>query len=140
MLLPGSPKVEQILDDQRDGVPDLAFGNFVLGSIHGIKYEDVNGNGLQDSGEPPVGGVIFTLTGTDGKGDPIAPLEMTSDNQTGEFWFEDLVPGTYSVTETLPTDWGTSTGEVVSGIVVDSRVEWVAFDGQAMLPPGSPKI
>ena len=42
---------------------DLWFGNFKLGSIEGVKYEDVNGNGKFDNGEPALQGVVFKLDG-----------------------------------------------------------------------------
>ena len=42
-LPPGSTKQEILLDNLAPiGVPDLAFGNSELGSIHGNKFTDVN--------------------------------------------------------------------------------------------------
>ena len=37
-------------------LPDLAFGNAFDGSIHGYKFEDLNADGVWDSGEPGLNG------------------------------------------------------------------------------------
>ncbi len=89
-------------------VNNIRFGNFRKGSIHGVKFHDLDGDGVRDHDEPLLGGVKFTLTGTTGLGDPVGPLVETSDDD-GRFWFTDLVPGAYTVTEELPP------GFVVSG-------------------------
>ncbi|NIL98399.1 MAG: peptidase, partial [Planctomycetales bacterium] len=52
-------------------------------------------------------GVTFTLTGVDGMGNQVVPIEMSSD-ETGLLWFTDLVPGTYTLTETIPPGYMTS--------------------------------
>ena len=37
----------------------------------------LNGDGIQDPGEPGVGGVTVTLTGTDGQGNPVTLTTTT---------------------------------------------------------------
>ena len=146
-LPPDSTKQEILLDNLAPiGVPDLAFGNSELGSIHGNKFTDVNGNGVQDAGDLGRNGVTFTLTGVDNTGAAITPISVISGDdpstpevEVGEFWFTDLSPGTYTVTETVPTGFIATTPIAVSNIVLTSGVEFVSRVGQANLPPGSTK-
>ena len=67
-----------------------AIGDFV--------FKDLNGNGIQDPGEPGVEGVTVTLTGTDVFGNPVD--QMTTTDPNGEYLFngDTLLPGTYKVT------------------------------------------
>ena len=88
------------------------FGNYTPVDIHGVKYDDLNGNGAHDDGEPGLPGVTVTLTGIDGMGDPVEDsMETDAD---GLFWFTDLAPGSYSVAETVPDDM-TATTPISSG-------------------------
>ena len=91
-------------------------------------------------------GVTFTLTGVDNTGAVITPISVISGDdpstpevEVGEFWFTDLTPGTYTVTETVPTGFIATTPIVVSNIVLTSGVEFVSRVGQANLPAGSTK-
>ncbi|MCH8833883.1 MAG: hypothetical protein IIA81_06305 [Thaumarchaeota archaeon] len=79
----------------------VLFGNFLPAEIHGKKFEDLNGNGEWNVVEPVVPDVIITLTGTDGMNAPVGPLSTVT-NSDGIFWFMDLAPGSYTVTETVP--------------------------------------
>jgi protocatechuate 3,4-dioxygenase beta subunit len=83
------------------------FGDYGFAELHGIKWDDLNANGQHDLGEPGLAGVTITLTGLNGKGQ-IVSLSTTSD-ANGEFWFTELAPGTYHVTETLPAGLEAST-------------------------------
>ncbi len=53
---------------------------------------DLNFNGLQDAGEPPVGGVTVTLYNAAG-----VAIKSTVTNDNGAYVFADLDPGVYSV-------------------------------------------
>jgi hypothetical protein len=86
-----------------DVITGQDFGNYQPISLNGMKFEDTNANGVHDEGEPGLQGVIIDLTGTDGMGDAVTATETT--NVDGEFWFEDLVPGTYIATENVPTGY-----------------------------------
>ena len=79
------------------GENNLTFdaGVFELGSISNFVWEDTNGNGKQDSGEPGIAGVPVSLTGTTGDGTPVT-LTTTTD-ATGNYIFDNLEPGTYTV-------------------------------------------
>jgi protocatechuate 3,4-dioxygenase beta subunit len=58
-------------------------------------WNDLNGDGDQDAGEPGVLGVVVTLTGTDGAGNSVTKTTTTDSN--GAYLFTDLAPGTYCV-------------------------------------------
>jgi hypothetical protein len=62
--------------------PTGQIGNFV--------WEDLNGNGVQDSGEPGIAGVLVTLSGD-------ANASMLTD-ANGNYLFSGLPAGSYSVT------------------------------------------
>jgi uncharacterized protein (DUF2141 family) len=63
-----------------------------------IKFEDKNGNGKKDEGEPYLSGWSITL-----KGEGIDKTQVT--DASGVTIFNDLKLGTYSVTEALQEGW-----------------------------------
>ena len=66
-------------------------------------WTDTNGNGIQDPGEPGLGGVTVTLTGTDVAGNPITQTVVTGPD--GSYLFN-VPPGSYTVTFTGgPAGW-----------------------------------
>ncbi len=79
-----SPATGWIIDD------DVRFA-----SIAGTKFDDLNGNGVFDAGEPGINGVSIALSG------PSGPLTTTTTNG-GTYSFGGLLPGSYTVTETPP--------------------------------------
>ncbi|UCD30158.1 MAG: hypothetical protein JSV03_06725, partial [Planctomycetota bacterium] len=66
-----------------------------LGSISGAKFYDLDTDGLWDVGEPAIEGWMVHLTG-----DIVDEYAFT--DADGEFIFEDLEPGSYTVEEILP--------------------------------------
>jgi plastocyanin len=98
-----------------------------LGAIGGYKFEDLNGNGVDDA-DPPLPGVIIRLTGTDDLGNPVDL--MTTTGADGEYWFMDLRPGTYTVTEDPPAEVVPTTPPTVS-LTVAPGTEYVASASQA---------
>ena len=71
------------------------------GIIGDFVWKDLNGNGIQDSGEPGINGVTVTLSGP---GNVILATQVTSGN--GGYLFTGLAAGTYTVTvntATLPS-------------------------------------
>ncbi|MGB8217548.1 MAG: SdrD B-like domain-containing protein [Candidatus Methanoperedens sp.] len=84
------------------------------GSICGIKFNDLNGNGMQDAGEPGLPGWQINMTGS-------ADLSVTT-NGTGSYCFNNLKPGNYTIGEVNQNGWtqtapsaGTYSFELTSG-------------------------
>ena len=97
--------------------------------LSGLVYLDANNNGVADPGEEGLSEVTITLTGTDDLGDDVVVTALTDTN--GEYIFDSLRPGTYTITETQDEDLldgdesagnlgGTVTDDVIGEIVVAS--------------------
>ena len=101
-------------------------------TISGTVFEDIDLDNTLDSGEPRLGGVELTLQVLDG-GDYVSSGQTTLTNASGEYRFEDVLPGTYQVVETQPAGYfsiGAIAGSVdgsqrgvVSGPNVISQIE-----------------
>jgi hypothetical protein len=76
------------------------FGNFKLGSISGMKFNDMNGNGKKDAGEPGLAGWTIMLSGPTGMA---ATSTMT--DASGTYSFSNLGPGTYNLSEVMKAGW-----------------------------------
>ena len=79
-------------------IEDLDFGNWdppADGAIHGTKFHDLNGDGSRDPDEPGLPGwtIHLSLNG--------ATITSTVTNEDGEYWFMDLIPGEYVVSEII---------------------------------------
>ena len=82
-----------------DDVDTADFGYYTPASIGDYVWEDLDGNGLQDDGPAGTVGlesVTLTLTGTTAAG-AITPVSVDTDSDGG-YSFDNLVPGTYTVT------------------------------------------
>ncbi len=66
---------------------EVKIGNYV--------WNDLNKNGLQDTNEVGIGGVVINLSGTSGSGAAISLSTTTASN--GSYMFSSLPPGTYQV-------------------------------------------
>lgn len=92
---------------------DNLFGEIPRSSaISGKVWEDTNNNGVVDPGEKGIGGVTVELEGTAIDGTPIK-LTVTTDAD-GNYSFDELPPGTYTVTEPNQPP-GTLDGKTVPG-------------------------
>jgi len=113
----------------------------VAPTIRGIKYNDVNRDGVQDNGEPGLGGVRFTLV----------PQNMAFSGTTGheqettsapdgsfEFAMNNEPPGSYLVEE-QPASGYVNTTPLVQPVNVEAgagdKVYDVAFGNRAEHPP-----
>ncbi len=113
-LLPGSYTVsEQLLSGWMQTAPEGGsymlqvsagvnlvgnnFGNFRLGQISGLKFEDTNGNGIRDGADVPLEGWKIRING--------AFTDSVTTASNGTFSFVNLQPGTYTVSEVLQADW-----------------------------------
>lgn len=85
-----------------DTIPNLDAGFLILSELGDKVWEDLNGNGIQNGGEPGISNTNVTLTGTNGLGNPITPIVLQT-TQNGMYDFENLWPGDYTVTFENPT-------------------------------------
>ncbi|UEG49509.1 T9SS type A sorting domain-containing protein [Ferruginibacter lapsinanis] len=81
--------------DGANGNLTVDFG-FDLGSIGDFVWQDTNGDGLQDVGEPGIPGVTVELYTSVG-GSPGSLIGSTTTDGTGHYLFPDLPAGTYCV-------------------------------------------
>jgi protocatechuate 3,4-dioxygenase beta subunit len=99
-------------------VPNNNFGELKTTSISGHVWFDANNDGVRDASEAPIPGTTVTLTGG------ATTLTATTD-ANGFYSFDDLQPGTYTVTETQPTgylDGKDNAGSPGGGTVVEDPV------------------
>ena len=82
-------------------------------TIAGTVYVDANNNGLQDAGEDPIPGVQLTLSGTDSLGNSVSATATT--DASGNYLFDNLAAGTYTVTQTQPVGFRDGIETVGSG-------------------------
>ncbi len=87
-------------------------------TLAGVTFVDTNRNGVTDSGEFLLPGVLITLTGIDDTGASILRTLTTASN--GQYYFDRLRPGTYQVRQTQPT------------LFVDSR-DYIGSEGGALV-------
>ncbi len=81
--------------DQNFGYSSM--GGVNPGSISGLKYHDLDSNGVQDSGEPGIAGWNIRLGG--------AKIDSMLTDALGQYSFGGLLPGTYTVSEELKAGW-----------------------------------
>lgn len=67
----------------------------ITARLSGRVIDDKNVNGKIDPGEPPIPGVTITLTSTSGN-----PTQTAVTDSNGEYFFANILPGPYRVTET----------------------------------------
>ncbi|MDB5250601.1 MAG: hypothetical protein JWQ40_4995 [Segetibacter sp.] len=93
---------------------DIALcGNSQLGDF---VWNDKNGNGIQEAGEPGIHGATVTITFPDG----VTTASKTTD-ANGKYLFTTLAPGNYKVTFTTPSGFtNTSPSNVGSNDAIDS--------------------
>lgn len=70
------------------------------GAICGVKFHDLNGNGLMDSGDPLLSGWTIVLRDNQGT---VVRTAVTDRN--GAYCFDRLPPGQYEVSEILQPNW-----------------------------------
>jgi len=82
-------------------VNDLDFGNqSILADLRGIKFEDVDGDGQRDAGEPALSGAVIYLDANNNSSLDAGELTTTTDSN-GNYAFLDLLPGKHIVRELL---------------------------------------
>jgi uncharacterized repeat protein (TIGR01451 family) len=108
------------------GANDAGIDGYVRPAlIGGAVYDDLNGDGAQDGGEPGISGVVVSLSNG---------LTTTTD-ATGAYTFT-VNPGTYTVTESTPAGYistGSEPGTVGSTVVDDDTIAVTVLSNQSSL-------
>jgi uncharacterized repeat protein (TIGR01451 family) len=112
-------------------IPDEPEGDLIV-----YKYEDLNGNGEYDDGEPMLEDWAFILTQ---ETPPIAEgigaaaiwiVDSGLTDEDGELYFGPLTPGEYTATETLQDGWTNTTPLAQTATVVDGQTAELWFGNQ----------
>jgi hypothetical protein len=91
------------------GTASASFGDFQLGSVSGQVFNDLNGNGAQDAGEPGLAGWRVYLDGNgNGQYDFWEPSAVTDAN--GNYTITGLRANTYTLAESLRGPGWSQTG------------------------------
>lgn len=88
-----------------DELIDYDFGNFELGKIQGRKYNDLNGNGSRNSGEPYLNNWTIRLYRQGEGWEYVEEKQTGHTGTTGQYRFENLTKGTYKICEVLQSGW-----------------------------------
>jgi probable HAF family extracellular repeat protein len=88
------------------------------GKIGDFVWEDLNGNGVQDAGEPAISGVQVELL--DGTG---TVIRTTTTSSSGLYLFTELAAGNYSVRFTAPTGYVFTTRDQGGNDALDSDAD-----------------
>jgi hypothetical protein len=97
---------------------DFGFYQAPTGSIGNFVWNDVNGNGLQDAGEPGLSGVQVQLLNAAG-----AVIATTTTDANGAYQFTGLPAATYTVKFLAVAGYGVSPANVGSNDAIDSDVD-----------------
>ena len=114
-------------------VPNISFGETQLGVLLGTVFDDANGDGKLDAHESSLAGwqVYLDLAGT-GSLDPAVDPVVTTD-AWGNFAFNNIAPGAYTVRIVPQAGWSPTTanggsytltlvgGGVVGGLLIGER-------------------
>lgn len=95
------------------------------GTVSGVVFNDLNGNGLRDSGEPGLPGATIFID-LNGNNTPDAGETRITD-ASGTYSFTGLVPGTYVVTQILPNGTVNTTPNPITVGLTSEEVEVVNF-------------
>ncbi|HNU52412.1 MAG TPA: SdrD B-like domain-containing protein [Verrucomicrobiota bacterium] len=106
------------------GAASASFGDLAVGQISGTVFEDRDGNGLRGDSEPGLGGVTVTLVGTQ-------PDRSAVTSANGAYGFNDVPAGSYTVVESDPPGFVSTTANTRSVSLVAGSAATVSFGDQA---------
>jgi predicted outer membrane repeat protein len=102
---PGRGVVRTVTVHSLDDISGIDFGNHARpGSINGQKWNDLNGDGVKEAGEPGLSGwTIYLDSNFNGNLEP--GERSTTTDVDGYYSFTNLIPGVYAVTEVSQAGW-----------------------------------
>ncbi len=110
-----------------DSLVDYDFCELPPSSIGGRVWQESEPNQIFEPGDTPIPGVVIELMNEAGE-----VLQQTRTNDSGEYLFQHLSPGVYSVRETQPTDLfhgGEIVGDAGGRIGGDDLIVGIAIGG-----------
>ena len=117
-----------------DAGTDYLFGELPPADPVGYVFIDVNDDGIRETGEPGVPGVLITVTGTNDLGQPVTLTDLTDAN--GYYQFQYLRAGSYRIDETQPVSYidgqeqnGTPPATVANDSFQDLDLTWGELAG-----------
>jgi hypothetical protein len=100
-----SPAPADIVGVSGTNVAGIDFGNFILATVRGTAFEDLNGNAIFDAGEPPQAGIqVFLVDAATNAGKASATTAAD-----GTYSFTNLPQGTYRIFAAFPAGFTQST-------------------------------
>ncbi|TMK83105.1 MAG: DUF11 domain-containing protein [Actinobacteria bacterium] len=96
-----------LVETRASNSTDSTLSDFALGSVNtcgkvtGTKYNDLNINGSRNNGEPGLENWTISLVGS-------GATVTTKTDANGNYEFDDVEPGTYTVCETMQNTWSQS--------------------------------
>ncbi|MFN8498615.1 MAG: SdrD B-like domain-containing protein [Anaerolineae bacterium] len=100
------------------------------GNVTGNVFNDLNGDGVRQPGEPGIPGVTVTLK--DGAGNTVG---TTTTDPNGNYSFPNVPPGTYTVVETDPSGFVSTTPNSVPVVVTPNSTSNADFGDQQLAQP-----
>lgn len=103
-------------------------GQEQFGNLQIIKYIDADGDAIRDEGEAPMSGVTFTVNGG----------QAGTTDSNGNLFFNNLPEGEYTVVESVPAGFVSTTGDSKVVTVSDNNTTQVVFGNQQVnekIPP-----
>jgi hypothetical protein len=100
----------------------------MAGAILGMVFSDENGNGVQDGGEEGLAGATITLL------QEATTISITVSASDGAYAFDPVPLGEYTVTETNPRDYISTTEDIVSVSVTEAGQERIVNFGDRIPP------
>ena len=111
--------------------PTLDAGLYLDAHIGNYVWEDTNGNGLQDETGTGIANVEVQITGMSGNGTGFTDTTFT--DNTGMYYFNNLVPGTYHIDVVPPTGYEITYALEGTNDSLDSNIDEQRHDDDGSL-------
>lgn len=105
------------------------FANFERIDVHGSVFTDVDRDGIRDNGEASRTGITIELVQTNSHGRPVLASRSATTTSSGEYRFNDLPPGDYTIRE-VPAPAGATTATTFSFTAMSGQDERFDFGNQ----------